>query len=82
MEAAVLALRQQKPARIVVAVPVGAKDTCDRLAGLADAVVVVETPEPFYAVGAWYVDFTQTTDEEVVEALKSAGRIAGTQPVR
>jgi predicted phosphoribosyltransferase len=69
MEAAVLALRTQSPARIVVAVPVGAADTCQRLRTVADDVVCLETPEPFRAVGLWYEEFSQTTDEEVMEAL-------------
>jgi predicted phosphoribosyltransferase len=72
MEAAVRAVRAQKPAQIIVAVPVGAADTVVRLSALADRVVVVDTPEPFYAVGAWYQDFTQTTDEEVLAALEHA----------
>ena len=69
MEAAVLALRQQNPARIVVAVPVGARETCERLRRLADEVVCVSTPDPFDAVGRWYEEFSQTTDEEVVRLL-------------
>ena len=71
MEAAILALRAQEPARIVVAVPVGARETCRRLSQVADDVVSVETPEPFYAVGAWYDDFSQMTDDEVVRHLAS-----------
>ena len=69
MQAAVLALRQHAPARIVVAVPVGARETCDRLRRLADQVVCVATPEPFNAVGLWYEEFQQTTDEEVRRVL-------------
>ena len=69
MEAAVLALRQHAPARIVVAVPVGASDTCDRLRRIADQVVCVSTPEPFNAVGLWYDEFSQTTDDEVRRLL-------------
>ena len=69
MEAAVMAMRERKPARIVVAAPVGAPDSCVRLARTADEVVVLLMPDPFHAVGAWYQDFTQTTDEEVVVAL-------------
>jgi erythromycin esterase-like protein/predicted phosphoribosyltransferase len=69
MQAAVLALRQHAPARIVVAVPVGARETCERLRRLADQVVCVSTPEPFNAVGLWYEEFTQTTDEEVKRLL-------------
>ena len=69
MLAAVLALRQQQPASIVVAVPVAAKQTCEELRAVADEVVCAVTPDPFYAVGLWYEDFAQTTDEEVRELL-------------
>jgi putative phosphoribosyl transferase len=65
MEAAIVALRRWNPAAIVVAVPVGAKETCTRLAGLADRVVCATMPDPMQAVGLWYDDFAQTTDEEV-----------------
>jgi len=65
MEAAVAALRHLGPAAIVVAAPVGARETCARLRAVADEVVCVETPPDFGAVGAWYRDFTQTTDAEV-----------------
>jgi putative phosphoribosyl transferase len=70
MLAAVQALRQQEPARIVVAVPVAAPDTCELLKAYVDEVVCAVTPEPFYAVGLWYRDFSQTTDEEVRELLQ------------
>ena len=69
MQAAVLSLRQQAPARIVVAAPVGAADTCERMKRIADEVVCVSTPDPFAAVGLWYEDFSQTTDEEVEDLL-------------
>src|SRR5438477_7875466 len=59
MEAAVAALRVHKPARIVVAAPVGAPDTCHRLQQMADEVVCAETPTPFSAVGLWYERFDQ-----------------------
>jgi predicted phosphoribosyltransferase len=72
MRAAVAALRQQGPARIVVAVPVGALETCGDLQHEADAVVCAQTPHPFYAVGAWYDNFSQTTDEEVRDLLARA----------
>jgi predicted phosphoribosyltransferase len=72
MRAAVAALRRQGPARIVVAVPVGAVETCDDLRTVADEVVCARTPEPFWAVGIWYEDFTQTTDEEVHDLLERA----------
>jgi predicted phosphoribosyltransferase len=72
MRAAVAALRRLGPARIVVAVPVGAAETCAALREEADAVLCHHTPEPFYAVGAWYQDFTQTTDDEVRDLLARA----------
>jgi len=65
MRAAVMAARQQQPARVIVAVPVGAVSTCAGLATEADDVVCVRTPDPFIAVGLWYRDFTPTTDHEV-----------------
>jgi putative phosphoribosyl transferase len=65
MRAAVMAVRQQQPARVIVAVPVGAPSTCADLATEADDVVCVRTPDPFVAVGLWYHDFTPTTDHEV-----------------
>jgi len=73
MRAAVLAVRRLNPARVVVAVPVGAPDTCQQLRELADEVACVFTPEPFRAVGLWYADFSQTTDEEVRQLLALAG---------
>lgn len=72
MRAAVQALRAQRPMAIVVAVPVGARETCDALRAVADDVVCVETPDPFRAVGLWYEDFSQTTDEEVRHLLGQA----------
>lgn len=72
MLAAVRALRALGPARVVVAVPVAPPSTCDRLRSEADEVVCAYAPEPFWAVGAWYEDFTQTTDEEVRTLLAHA----------
>jgi predicted phosphoribosyltransferase len=69
MRAAVMAVRRQQPARIVVAVPVGARETCAGLAREADDVVCLRTPDPFVAVGLWYRDFTPTTDGEVRSLL-------------
>jgi putative phosphoribosyl transferase len=74
MRAAVLALRQERPARIIVAVPVGAPETCDEFRQEADEIVCAVTPRPFIAVGYWYEDFTQTTDEEVRQLLARAAR--------
>ena len=72
MRAAVAALRRQLPARIVVAVPVGAAETCADFSGEADEVVCARTPAPFHAVGLWYGDFAQTSDEEVRDLLGMA----------
>jgi len=74
MRAAVQALGRAGPSRIVVAVPVGAPDTCEHLRREADQVICAETPESFSAVGRWYVDFSQTTDEEVCEILNRAAQ--------
>ncbi|HET7583477.1 MAG TPA: phosphoribosyltransferase [Gemmatimonadaceae bacterium] len=65
MRAAVAALRQDQPDRIIVAVPVAARETCALLRREADGVICAVTPEPFHAVGLWYEDFTQTSDDEV-----------------
>jgi predicted phosphoribosyltransferase len=70
MKAAVEAVRAHEPARIVVAVPVGAPDTCQELATLADDVVCARTPQPFSAVGMWYRDFSETSDDEVRTLLR------------
>jgi putative phosphoribosyl transferase len=79
MRAAVAALKQEHPKRIVVAVPIGSPDTCDELREDADDVVCAATPEPFYAVGLWYHDFSQTTDEEVIELLARAEQVLTSQ---
>lgn len=76
MEAAILALRTAEPGSIVVAVPVGASETCERLRRVADAVVCVATPFPFHAVGQWYDDFTQTSDDEVRQLLAATEHTA------
>lgn len=69
MKAAVRALRQRNPKRIVVAVPVGAPETCALFEAEVEEVVCGIEPQDFGAVGAWYEDFTQTTDQEVCELL-------------
>jgi putative phosphoribosyl transferase len=74
MRAAVAAVRQSAPARVVVAVPTGAPSTCAALQAEADEVVCLITPEPFRAVGLWYADFRPTTDEEVVDLLARSQR--------
>lgn len=65
-------LRRERPAAIVVAVPVAADEPCEAFRDVADDVVCAVTPEPFYAVGLWYDDFSQTTDEEVHDLIGSA----------
>lgn len=72
MRAAVAAVRARNPARVVVAVPVAARETCEALAAEVDEVVCALTPEHFRAVGLWYADFGQTSDEEVHALLASA----------
>jgi predicted phosphoribosyltransferase len=74
MRAVMAALADRKPARIVVAVPVAAPDSCEELRALVDEVVCVVTPDPFFAVGLWYEDFSPTSDEEVRELLREAAR--------
>ena len=78
MRAAAAALRQQQPARLVIAVPVAAPSTCAELRDEVDEIICAMTPEPFYAVGFWYEDFSPTTDEEVRRLL---ARSAQEQPV-
>jgi predicted phosphoribosyltransferase len=73
MRAAVAAIRQQQPARIVVAVPAGTKSVCQELERDADQVICASTPEPFMAVGQAYRNFEQTTDQEVRGLLHAAG---------
>jgi putative phosphoribosyl transferase len=72
MRAAIEAVRQQQPARLVVGVPVSSFETCQEIGSEVDEIVCVETPRPFYSVGLWYKDFPQTTDEEVRDLLFKA----------
>jgi putative phosphoribosyl transferase len=72
MRAAAAALRQRDPAKIVVAVPVSAPQTCNEYRMGVDEIICAATPEPFYGVGQWYIDFSQTTDEEVRDLLERA----------
>ena len=71
MRAAVEAARKCEPSRIVVAVPVAPRSTCAQFENIADEVVCAQTPEPFSAVGMWYREFSQTTDDEVRELLRA-----------
>jgi predicted phosphoribosyltransferase len=76
MRAAAEGIRQRRPARVVVAVPVAAEATCDEIGDIVDEVVCLHTPEPFVAVGLWYEEFDQTSDVEVRELLDRARRPA------
>ncbi|MDM9381352.1 phosphoribosyltransferase [Chlorogloeopsis sp. ULAP01] len=69
IRAAIAILRQQHPQRIVVAVPVAPLATCQELQTEVEEIVCLSTPEPLYAIGLWYENFSQTTDEEVRELL-------------
>jgi hypothetical protein len=82
MRAAVAAIRQQQPARVVVAVPVGSESVCQELERDADQVICASTPEPLVAVGQAYRNFEQTTDQEVRGLLHAAGAAgaAGDEP--
>ena len=73
IRAAALALRKQEPARIVIAVPTAAADSCNMLEPLADELVVLNKPMYFHAVGQWYEDFSQTSDADVKWLLAQAG---------
>jgi putative phosphoribosyl transferase len=74
MRAAVAALRQMKPRRIVVAVPLAAVQTYEEFRAEVDEIVCFSTPEPFFSVGFWYEDFSQTTDEEIRDLLERAAK--------
>lgn len=74
MRAAVAAVQGQGPARVIVAVPVGAAETCAKLREEADETICAHTPEDFFAIGSWYEDFSQTTDEQVRDLLEQAAR--------
>ena len=72
MRAAARAIRERRPARLIIAVPVAAESSCRQLRGEADEVVCARTPEPFFGVGQFYDDFRQTSDEEVRALLARA----------
>jgi putative phosphoribosyl transferase len=74
MQAGVAALRKENPSKIVVAVPVAAQEVCEAFGDVADEIICAETPEHFRAVGLWYEDFSQTSDEEVHELLAQAAQ--------
>jgi putative phosphoribosyl transferase len=72
--AATMALQQQEPKRIIVAVPVAVAETCDQFRGDMEEIICATTPEPFHAIGLWYRNFSQTTDDEVRDLLKQAAQ--------
>jgi putative phosphoribosyl transferase len=74
MRAAVAAVRKLGPSRVVVAVPVGAASTCEEFEGEADETICAKEPDPFYAVGVWYEDFSETSDDEVRDLLNGAAK--------
>lgn len=74
MWAALLALREQEPEQVVIGVPTASRDTCEEFRDYVDAIICAITPEPFYAVGLWYREFSQTTDDEVRELLSRAAQ--------
>ena len=82
MRAAVAAVKQRQPARLIIAVPTAAPATCEEFAAEGNEIVTVIRPEPFYAVGAWYESFPQTTDEEVRDLLEQARRERQVTPLR
>lgn len=77
--AATRALRARHPGRLILAVPVAPQESVAKLRPEVDEIIVLETPEPFFAVGAWYANFDQTTDEEVIDLLQKASHQAPTQ---
>jgi predicted phosphoribosyltransferase len=83
MRAAIEAIRQQSPSRLIVAVPVAPPETCDAIRAQVDETVCALTPRFFYGVGMWYEDFSETTDEEVSELLaRSRHALASGRPAK
>jgi putative phosphoribosyl transferase len=78
MRAALRALRQHQPTRIVVAVPISSSETCREFEAEVDEIICAQTPRPFHSVGFWYDNFSQTTDEEVRDLLQRSS--SGAQP--
>ncbi|MEH1939661.1 MAG: phosphoribosyltransferase [Nostoc sp.] len=74
MWAAIMAVRKQQPAEIVIAVPVAAPETCQELKAEVNEIVCISAPSPFHSVGLWYDNFPQTTDEEVCDLLAKAAK--------
>jgi putative phosphoribosyl transferase len=81
MQVAIAALRTLKPRRIIAAAPVGSMEACAALRHVADACVCSREPEPFRGVGAWYEDFSQTSDAEVLDLLRRAAAASADQSI-
>jgi predicted phosphoribosyltransferase len=79
MLAAVRGVRRAAPARVIVAVPVGARQACARIQDEADDVICLRSPEPFDAVGLWYLDFSETSDQEVRLLLEEPAQVGSTR---
>ena len=77
MRAAAEALRKQQPDKVIVAVPIASPETCDEFRTEVDEIVCARTPQPFYSVGIWYEDFSQTSDEEVRDLLELEQKRSG-----
>lgn len=77
VRAALRAIRRNKPKRLVLAVPVAPPETVDSLRNEVDELVCLETPDPFWAIGQFYVEFPQLTDAQVTDLLGSASRVGG-----
>lgn len=74
MSAAVIAIKNQRPKHLIVAVPVASPETLSEIGKRVDQIVCLQTPDPFWSVGSWYADFTQTADQEVQFLLDDAAR--------
>lgn len=72
IQVAIEAVKQQRPKQLIVAVPVADQEVCDSVGTVVDRIVCAETPQPFYAVGLWYEEFSQTSDDEVRSLLHQA----------
>lgn len=75
MKVAVHVVREANPAKLIVAVPVAPIEACEKLKAEADEIICLSMPDPFHAVGMWYENFAQTTDEEVKSLLDEAGKV-------
>lgn len=82
MQAAVQSIQQLLPARVIIAVPVAAADSLELLRSRVDEIVCPFAPDPLYAIGHWYADFTQTSDEQVLQLLHAAWQREARRPAQ